>query len=150
MHLIKAVYYSNFLGRIIIEDGIWAQMDGKRIFMNDAFWGDTEINGFDSRLKTENKSILISYTYGFEAFKDEKTRNLKQINLYVEEEIMKKCVIHGIIVFIQTEFGPELKTTGNTFFVKAPNEAVVILEEGQKIYLRSNVLEVVNQKLILV
>lgn len=150
MHLIKSVYYSNSLERIIIEDGIWAQMNGKRIFMNDAFWGETEINGFDSRFKTENQSILVSYTYGFEAFKDYETKNLKRINLYVEEVEMKHNVIHGIITIIQTDFGSDLKTTGKVFFVNAPNEAVVILKEGQKVYLKSNMLEVVNQRLILV
>lgn len=148
MHLIKSVY-KNPLGRIVIENGIWAQLDGRQIFMNNSFWGETEINGFDSRLKTENQSILVSYTFGFEAFKDAKTKNLKQINLYVEES-SEESAINGIIVILQADFGYELKTKGNVLFVNAPNQAVVILEEGQKIFLGASQLEVVNQKLILV
>lgn len=149
MHLIKSVRFCNSLGRIIIEDGIWAQMNGKRIFIDDAFWGETEINGFDSRFKMENKSILISYTYGFEVFKDDKTKNLKRINLYVDET-MELNTINGILVFVQAEFGSKLKTTGDVYFVKKTNEAVVILKEGQRLFLESNQIEVVNQKLILV
>lgn len=145
MYLIKDVYLDSKSKGLTVRDGILARNEKGVLQVINPFWGKAEISGNDAKLEKRNNSVCVTYTQGYDVLMNGK-ENL-QLSFYLEE-MEKLKEVHGYIIFIQGDFGDVVVTTGHLYFLKRPDKAVVVLEEGQHISFGSAILKVENKKFV--